>query len=432
METGDGLLARLPPREGPLAPGVVRGLCAAARAHGSGIIEVTRRGNLQVRGLRPETVGAFAEAVLALGIGIEPGLAIQTSALAGHAAGEALDVRPLAAAIRARLAGAADLGAKVSLVIDSGGALHMDGLDADLRLRAEGGPSGARLHVAVGGDGATARQLGTLGPEQAVEGTARLAAVIAKRGPETRARDVLQREGLEPFAASLAGLLAPAEPAARRAPAEPIDTHALRDGRVALGLGLAFGQSDTRALEELLDAADEAGASALALAPEHCVLAVGVDPTRAARLRDAAERAGFVARRDDPRRHISACSGAPACAAAQMPTRALGASLARAAAPLLDGSLRIHLSGCAKGCAHPGASALTLVGAEGECGLVVSGTAGAQPIASVACESLAPRLERLSRWVLAAREPGEDGAAVLKRFGIDGVAHALGAPRKAR
>jgi hypothetical protein len=32
--------------------------------------------------------------------------------------------------------------------------------------------------------------------------------------------------------------------------------------------------------------------------------------------------------------------------------------------------------------------------------------------------------------VLAAREPGEDSAAVLKRFGVGGVAHALGVPRK--
>src|SRR5215510_3019614 len=91
METGDGWLARLPPREGPLALGAVRGLCAAARAHGNGILEVTRRGNLQVRGLRPESVRDFADALLAAGIAIEPGPSIQTGPLAGHDPGEALD-----------------------------------------------------------------------------------------------------------------------------------------------------------------------------------------------------------------------------------------------------------------------------------------------------------------------------------------------------
>ena len=30
----------------------------------------------------------------------------------------------------------------------------------------------------------------------------------------------------------------------------------------------------------------------------------------------------------------------------------------------------IHISGCAKGCAHPGAAALTVVGTERGCGIV--------------------------------------------------------------
>jgi precorrin-3B synthase len=433
METGDGWLARVPPQEGPLALDALRGLCAAARAHGNGILEVTRRGNFQIRGLQPETVQGFADALLALGIAIEPGPPIQTSPLSGRDPGEVLDLRPLAAALRARLGDApfrSELGPKVSLTLDSGGAVHLDGLDADLRLRAEAGPGGVRLHVGIGGDGQSATALGTLAPEHALEGMATLAAVLAKRGREARARDVLRREGAEVFRMGLAGLLAPADLPPQRGRAEPIGAHALRGGRVALGVGLAFGQSDADALEELCDAASAAGASALAPAAEHCALLLDVDPARAAELRDAAERHGFIARADDPRRHISACSGAPACAAARMPTRSQGAALALAAGPMLDGSLRIHLSGCAKGCAHPGPSALALVGVDGGCGVVVAGSAHAEPLGYVACESLEPRLERLSRWVLAAREPGEDSAAVLKRFGVGGVAHALGVPRK--
>lgn len=398
METGDGLLARLRPLESPLAPDALRGLCAAARSHGNGILEVTRRGNLQVRGLRPESVAGFADAVVSLGVGIDSGPPVQTGALAGRDAREALDVRPLAATLRARLAEApfrAELGPKVSVLVDGGGALHLDALDADLRLRADG----ERLHVLVGGDGRSARALGTLRLEHAAEAAVRLAGVIARRGREARARDVLRSEGTEPFTSSLAGLLAPADPPEPRDRAEAIGSHALRGGRLAVGLGLAFGQSEAGALEALID---------------------------------AAEHWGFTARSDDPRRHISACSGAPACAAAQMATRTLGASLARAAAPLLDGSIRIHLSGCAKGCAHPGPAALTLVGASGACDLVVAGNASSAPLASFACESLEPRLERLSRWVSAAREPGEDSAGVLRRFGPGGIAHAFGVRRNPR
>ena len=65
MPTGDGLLARLTP-VGSIALDAFAGLCAAARAHGNGIVEVTSRGSIQVRGLRPETAPLFAAEVAAL------------------------------------------------------------------------------------------------------------------------------------------------------------------------------------------------------------------------------------------------------------------------------------------------------------------------------------------------------------------------------
>jgi sulfite reductase beta subunit-like hemoprotein len=39
----------------------------------------------------------------------------------------------------------------------------------------------------------------------------------------------------------------------------------------------------------------------------------------------------------------------------------------------------IHISGCAKGCAHPGAATLTVVGTERGCGIVHAGSARAVP-----------------------------------------------------
>ena len=58
MPTGDGLLVRFVPADAmPLDAFIA--LCAAARAHGNGIVEVTARGSLQVRGLTP----AFGAAV---------------------------------------------------------------------------------------------------------------------------------------------------------------------------------------------------------------------------------------------------------------------------------------------------------------------------------------------------------------------------------
>jgi precorrin-3B synthase len=43
--------------------------------------------------------------------------------------------------------------------------------------------------------------------------------------------------------------------------------------------------------------------------------------------------------------------------------------------------LALHVSGCAKGCAHPTAAPLTIVGTEQGCGIIADDTARATPSA---------------------------------------------------
>jgi precorrin-3B synthase len=66
---------------------------------------------------------------------------------------------------------------------------------------------------------------------------------------------------------------------------------------------------------------------------------------------------GLILRADDPLRRVEACSGAPACLQALAPVRDLATRLA----PDVPMGKRLHVSGCAKGCAHPGRADLTLV-----------------------------------------------------------------------
>jgi precorrin-3B synthase len=67
---------------------------------------------------------------------------------------------------------------------------------------------------------------------------------------------------------------------------------------------------------------------------------------------------GLLTRADDPMLRVIACTGAPGCPEAHAETRTLAASLA----PHLPENATLHVSGCAKGCAHPGPAAITLVG----------------------------------------------------------------------
>ncbi|HUH49879.1 MAG TPA: precorrin-3B synthase, partial [Mycoplana sp.] len=60
MRTGDGLLVRLRPVRVGLKPSDYIAIARLAAAHGNGLLEVTARGNLQIRGLLEETVPRLA------------------------------------------------------------------------------------------------------------------------------------------------------------------------------------------------------------------------------------------------------------------------------------------------------------------------------------------------------------------------------------
>ncbi len=397
MPTGDGLLVRLMPI-GTIPLAAFTTLCAAARQHGNGIIEITGRGSIQVRGLNAASAPRFAATIAALNIAAEDGIPVLSNALCGLDAEEILDAGALAADLRAALARAdlaARLGAKVSVVVDGGGALSLDGVAADVHLRAEATRGGVLLLVGVGGDGASATPLGVVAPAHAVEVAERLLEVVARRGGALRARDVLAAEGAAVFRSAVAGLLAisPRESdlAHLRANERRVDSiglHRLRDGMLACGVGLAFGHADAATLERLVEAARKAGASGMRAAADRTLMMIGLTHETAAAVATAAERLGFIVRANDPRRHVVACAGAPVCAAAEIAARALAPRIAEIAAPFAGRAFTIHLSGCAKGCAHAAPAALTVVGTPDGCALVADGATHDGPYAVVAANEL--------------------------------------------
>lgn len=66
MPSGDGLLARIKPFGGRLSSAMLWALADAVEAYGNGVVELTSRGNLQVRGVRD--VAAFAGAMVRAGL----------------------------------------------------------------------------------------------------------------------------------------------------------------------------------------------------------------------------------------------------------------------------------------------------------------------------------------------------------------------------
>ena len=81
-------------------------------------------------------------------------------------------------------------------------------------------------------------------------------------------------------------------------------------------------------------------------------------------------------RAGDSLRRVHACTGAPGCRQALQPTR----PLARRLAARLPAGAVLHVSGCAKGCAHPAPADLTLTATACGFDLVRRGKAGDPPI----------------------------------------------------
>jgi precorrin-3B synthase len=206
-----------------------------------------------------------------------------------------------------------------------------------------------------------------------------------------------------------------------RQPTSPIGLFDLADG-YALGLGLPFGSMPAQSLIDLAKQAYELGATEIRLAPGRALLFLGLTLSACSSLQNSAATLGFVTDAADSRTRIAACPGMPACASGRIATRDIAEAIAAQDGDLLDTSLSLHISGCAKGCAHPGSAALTLVGDENGAGLVVGGTAKALPAGYRPGYDAARGVGGILAALREQRLRGETAAACLTRLGATGIA----------
>jgi precorrin-3B synthase len=223
---------------------------------------------------------------------------------------------------------------------------------------------GDQVEIRLGGGGAVAE----CGVEEAIRAATRLAWHFTTLAPARRMHQAVARHGAASILAA-AGLA----PRPEDAPLPPPPcVVGLLPGRV-LGVAAPFGQLQAAQLEALATIAERDGDGTLRVTPWRALLLPGVERT------EEAAALGLIVSPADPRLRIVACTGAPGCGAASVETRAAASWLATRMPAKLA---LLHLSGCAKGCAHPGAAPATLVGTPGGYALVRGGRAGDAPSAS--------------------------------------------------
>lgn len=412
MQTGDGLLARIN-IDAPVEIAAFSEVCSASQEYGNGIVEITRRGSLQIRGLTESSTPAFAQKVLSLGLGRDSAPQIITSPLLGLDPNEACELQEVVADLKAMLADRpyhSRLSPKVSVLIDGGGAIDLNEVNADIRVRATGAEA---LHVSLAGDARTATHLGWVKFKSVVGVVDSVLETIARGGPDKRARQLVQAANFDELRATLLAERPGAGVPAVAPHGEAIGLHELHQGVFALGFALPFGFMTAAKLLQFARMAESCGASHLRPAPDRTLLAIGLPSAGAERLFKHAVDKGFITDPKDPRRSIVACAGAPACSSAQMPTRELAEQLATRSGRLIDGSFTVHLSGCPKGCAHSAPAAITLVGPHH---LILQGRADDTPQGALTSDA-APALECMLTAIQAMRRTDESMKDAIVRAG---------------
>ncbi|RUX92025.1 precorrin-3B synthase, partial [Mesorhizobium sp. M7D.F.Ca.US.004.01.2.1] len=243
-----------------------------------------------------------------------------------------------------------------------------------------------------------------------------------EKGREAHARDLSERQ-----LASLASWHSVAPPSGRTEGGavehsrRPIGVFNVRHA-IALGIALPYGSMPADKIIALAQSALTHGTSEIRLAPGRAFLFLGQPAAANSSLQRTAATLGFVTSPADPRTRIAACPGTPACASGRIATRDIAETIAAENADILDFTL--HVSGCAKGCAHPGPAALTIVGGENGAGLVVNATAKALPAGYRPGYDAARGIGRVAAMIRSTRYQGETAAACLTRLGPAGIAEA--------
>ncbi len=403
MESGDGLIVRIRTRGGSLSRGEMAGIAVAAESYGNGHIDLTRRANLQIRGVRPQTLGALQEALGALGMLDESAEAesvrnIVISPFAGLNPCEVMDMRPLAAELAECLTtepSARALPAKFSFVLDGGnrelnaeqrdenpeqlafanGSLSHKEREPDALPR----PSHGGSHEESGRPDLSKRRwssdpdlsadgLLTLADVRAdirllaclIEGRPMIAMACANEWVGVMAPECAVAAVCAVIAGKTPGLEHFEPDAAARVAAHPgIGYAELGADLAVIGLGVPFGRIEAGQLQVLAQLAAE-----IRLSPWR-ILYLRVESEAAAKyIAASARQAGFVTEAGDPLMRIQACPGHPACRSAHADTRTDAKAIAGwMAATGFSGTA--HVSGCAKGCASSAPADLTLVGVPG-------------------------------------------------------------------
>lgn len=381
MQVGDGFLLRVRVPAGMLPAEHARRIADLGDRYGNGLIDLSQRGNLQLRGIADDGLKPVTEVLRGMGYvssdaASEAVRNVLCSPTAGLDPAALMDVRAVARTLDARLA--ADMALhrlppKFSWLVCGGGIGHLADSSTDVRFDAV---DEERFRVSLGGTLAKAAPLGLCQVEEVADVASALGrAFLDLRAslPESprRMAGLVAAIGTEGIGKCLSASISPLPPGERIkvrgthlmdlfGSAEPPHPNLLPGGEKGSIAGkvvaFPFGRLTSDTLSALASTCAE-----IRITPWRALLLVAPS----AEAERIAKAHGAILSHTDRRLKLTACSGAGGCDVGTTDTHATALAIAERAGPLLDHVRMVHVSGCAKGCAHPAIADVTLTARDG-------------------------------------------------------------------
>lgn len=400
MRSGDGLIVRIKPRAGAFSISALAAIADTAGRFGSGEIDLTNRGNLQLRGVSDDS---YDDAITALraahlldrSAAVEAVRNVVVDPLSGIDP-NGRNVRDVAERFEDVLADDARLWAlpgKFGFSFSGSSGPVVAGRPADIMIAAAGedfdicldGAADFRSAVAAG---------------EVIDAVRRLALVfldLAAKDPALRRmKDAVARFGAARIF-ELAGLQSIPRPGDVAIGSASAGMLARADRVFGVGIGLPFGRITADQLGRLCQSAEAAKLKDAFTSPQRILVFPVAERSSAELVLQAADDIGLIVVPEDARLQMDVCPGSPGCGNATTDTRGDARRLVGA----LNGSLSgysVHISGCDKGCARQSAADFTLIARAGRYDLIRNGVPGdPAALANLAADDIG---NAVSRFIL--------------------------------
>ncbi|MEZ0215679.1 MAG: NirA family protein [Rariglobus sp.] len=377
------------------------GLADLASEIGNGYIDLTTRGNIQLRELRPRDLVTVLTRVQELGLtsrgaGADNIRNVTASPNCGFDPSEVLDVRPYAKAVHHYIMNHRDcygLPRKFNIAFDNGGSLTVAADTNDVGFIATrvttptpAAAPGVYFRVQLGGISGHqdfARDTGLLiNPDQAVALSAAIVRVFAENGDRTnrkkaRLKYVLDKWGFDRFLDEVQKKLSfplVRVPLAACEPRRPLIKHGwigpysqAQRGFTSIGVGIPVGRMSAKQMHGLATLAANFGKADLRLTVWQNVIIPHVPNALVASACRQLQNMGFTTEASSTTSGIVACTGSRGCKYAAADTKGAAGTLAKHFASsglAVEQPVNIHFTGCANSCAQHYCGDIGLIGAK--------------------------------------------------------------------